>query len=157
MILGSCFFLKIKNKLSLIFLGDCLDMCRPEVIEIDSWVASAGKNGMRRDWVMRSYKTGEVLARATSTWCMMNGTTRRLAKIPDEVRSEIEPNFVDHRFAFSQDEPVAPRVAKLDDVSTEYRSSHLKSTPTDLDMNQHVNNLKYINWVLEVSHSKSCG
>ncbi|KAG0582678.1 hypothetical protein KC19_3G076900 [Ceratodon purpureus] len=122
----------------------------PEVIEIDSWVASAGKNGMRRDWIMRSYKTGEVLARATSTWCMMNGTTRRLSKIPDEVRSEIEPNFMDHRFAFSQDDsPVAPRITKLDDVSTEHRSSHLKSTPTDLDMNQHVNNLKYINWVLE--------
>ncbi len=34
-------------------------------MEIDTWVAQAGRNGMRRDWVMRCYQTGEVLARAT--------------------------------------------------------------------------------------------
>lgn len=121
------------------------------MIEIDSWVGAAGKNGMRRDWIMRSYQTGEVLARATSTWCMMSTATRRLSKIPDEVRAEIEPNFINDRHAFSQNECVTQRISKLDDDSAEHHTSQLTSTPTDLDMNQHVNNLKYINWVLEVS------
>lgn len=122
----------------------------PEVIEIDSWVARAGKNGMRRDWIMRSYRTGEVLARATSTWCMMNATTRRLSKIPDEVRAEIEPAFVrDDRSAFSQSECPTARITKLDEISTEHLSSELTSSLADLDMNQHVNNLKYITWVLD--------
>jgi fatty acyl-ACP thioesterase B len=123
---------------------------RPEVIEIDSWVAQAGKNGMRRDWVMRSFHTGEVLARATSTWCMMHATTRRLSKIPDDVRSEIQPSFVNHLSAYHQHECAAPRISKLGDVSAEHHRSQLTSTLADLDMNQHVNNLKYINWVLEV-------
>ena len=40
-------------------------ICRPDVIEIDSWIARVGKNGMRRDWVVRRYETNEVLVRAT--------------------------------------------------------------------------------------------
>lgn len=38
---------------------------RGDVVEIDSWVAAEGKNGMRRDFLVRDYTTGEVIARAT--------------------------------------------------------------------------------------------
>lgn len=34
-------------------------------MEVDTWVGASGKNGMRRDWIVRSYQTGQVLARAT--------------------------------------------------------------------------------------------
>jgi hypothetical protein len=36
-----------------------------DVVEMDTWVAGSGKNGMRRDWLVRDYKTGQILARAT--------------------------------------------------------------------------------------------
>lgn len=42
---------------------------RGDVVEIDSWVAAEGKNGMRRDFLVRDYTTGEVIARATR--CVM--------------------------------------------------------------------------------------
>ncbi|KAK7302154.1 hypothetical protein RJT34_13035 [Clitoria ternatea] len=58
-----------------------------EVLEIDTWVGASGKNGMQRDWLIRSQATGHIFARAT----------RR----------------------------------------------------SDLDMNQYVNNVKYIRWMLE--------
>ncbi|XP_020552181.1 palmitoyl-acyl carrier protein thioesterase, chloroplastic-like isoform X2 [Sesamum indicum] len=78
-----------------------------EVMEIDTWVGASGKNGMRRDWLLRSQATGLVFARATSTWVMMNQQTRRLSKMPDEPKR------------------------------------------SDLDMNHHVNNVKYVRWMLE--------
>jgi hypothetical protein len=34
-------------------------------MEVDTWVGASGKNGMRRDWLIRSDVTGEVLVRAT--------------------------------------------------------------------------------------------
>lgn len=34
-------------------------------MEIDTWVAGEGKNGMRRDWLVTDFNTGEILARAT--------------------------------------------------------------------------------------------
>ncbi|KAF2310904.1 hypothetical protein GH714_018297 [Hevea brasiliensis] len=40
--------------------------CRGEVVEIDTWVGASGKNGMKRDWLIRSQATGHVFARATS-------------------------------------------------------------------------------------------
>lgn len=38
---------------------------RGKVVEMDTWVTASGKNGMRRDWLVRDYKTGQILARAT--------------------------------------------------------------------------------------------
>lgn len=34
-------------------------------MEIDTWVAGSGKNSLRRDWIVRDYKTGYILAQAT--------------------------------------------------------------------------------------------
>jgi hypothetical protein len=36
-----------------------------DVVEVDTWVAASGKNGMRRDWLVRNYKTGQIISRAT--------------------------------------------------------------------------------------------
>ncbi|EPS65798.1 hypothetical protein M569_08981, partial [Genlisea aurea] len=55
-----------------------------DVVQIDTWVAAAGKNGMRRDWLMHDCNTGDTLLQATSVWVMMNKETRKLSKIPDE-------------------------------------------------------------------------
>lgn len=38
---------------------------RGDVVEIDTWVASSGKNGMRRDWIIRDRNTKNMIARAT--------------------------------------------------------------------------------------------
>ncbi|RVW16924.1 Palmitoyl-acyl carrier protein thioesterase, chloroplastic [Vitis vinifera] len=96
-----------------------------EVVEIDTWVGASGKNGMRRDWLIRSHATGQIFARATSTWVMMNQQTRRLSKMPEEVRAEISPWFIEKQA--------------------------IKEDPkrSDLDMNHHVNNVKYVRWMLE--------
>ncbi|KAL0424687.1 UNVERIFIED_CONTAM: Palmitoyl-acyl carrier protein thioesterase, chloroplastic [Sesamum radiatum] len=116
-----------------------------EVMEIDTWVGASGKNGMRRDWLLRSQATGLVFARATSTWVMMNQQTRRLSKMPDEVRAEISPWFIEKQ-AIKEESP--EKIYKLDD-SARYVHSDLKPKRSDLDMNHHVNNVKYVRWMLE--------
>ena len=40
-------------------------MHRGDEIEIDTWVDAAGKNGMRRDWIIRDHYTKEIITRAT--------------------------------------------------------------------------------------------
>lgn len=43
-----------------------INICdRGDVVEIDTWVDAAGKNGMRRDWIIRDYNTQEIITRAT--------------------------------------------------------------------------------------------
>ncbi|MFQ6662627.1 hypothetical protein Gotur_030414 [Gossypium turneri] len=121
-----------------------------EVIEIDTWVGASGKNGMRRDWVIRSQATGSTYARATSTWVMMNEQTRRLSKMPDEVRDEISPWFIQKQ---AINEAVPDKIVKLDDKA-KHVNSDLKPKRSDLDMNQHVNNVKYVRWMLETIPDK---
>ncbi|KAL1806980.1 hypothetical protein DCAR_0832844 [Daucus carota subsp. sativus] len=116
-----------------------------EVLQLDTWVGASGKNGMRRDWELRSQATGVVFARATSTWVMMNKRTRRLSKMPDEVRAELSPWFIEKQ-AIMEDTP--EKMKKLDDTA-KHGTSSLKAKRSDLDMNHHVNNVKYVGWMLE--------
>ncbi|GAA0186296.1 hypothetical protein Leryth_018941 [Lithospermum erythrorhizon] len=121
-----------------------------EVMEIDTWVGASGKNGMRRDWLLRSQATGLVFARATSTWVMMNKQTRRLSKMPDEVKAELSPWFIDKEAIQSES---LEKIEKLDN-SAKYMNSDLKPKRSDLDMNQHVNNVKYVRWMVETIPDK---
>ncbi|KAL8463438.1 hypothetical protein ACS0TY_033415 [Phlomoides rotata] len=121
-----------------------------EVMEIDTWVGASGKNGMRRDWLLRSKSTGLVFARATSTWVMMNQKTRRLSKMPDEVRGEISPWFIEKQ-AIEEESP--EKIEKLDEKAL-FVNSDLKPKRSDLDMNHHVNNVKYVRWMLEAIPDK---
>ncbi|KAG5559406.1 hypothetical protein RHGRI_009068 [Rhododendron griersonianum] len=117
-----------------------------DVVQVDTWVDASGKNGMRRDWLVRDCKTGDILTRASSVWVMMNKKTRRLSKIPDEVRQEIGPYFVDSPPVLDDDSRKLP---KLDEHTANYVRSGLTPKWSDLDVNQHVNNVKYIGWILE--------
>ncbi|ESQ36033.1 hypothetical protein EUTSA_v10007761mg [Eutrema salsugineum] len=117
-----------------------------DVVEVDTWVSQSGKNGMRRDWLVRDCNTGEILTRASSVWVMMNKLTRRLSKIPEEVRGEIEPYFVNSDPVLAED---SRKLTKLDDKTADYVRSGLTPRWSDLDVNQHVNNVKYIGWILE--------
>ncbi|GAU45121.1 hypothetical protein TSUD_135510 [Trifolium subterraneum] len=116
-----------------------------DVVQVDTWVSATGKNGMRRDWLVRDSKTGEILTRASSVWVMMNKLTRKLSKIPEEVRGEIEPYFVNSDPVVDEDNR---KLTKLDDTA-EYIRTGLTPRWSDLDVNQHVNNVKYIGWILE--------
>lgn len=115
-----------------------------------------------------------------SVWVMMNKLTRKLSKIPEEVRGEIGSFFMDSAPILEED---SRKLSKLDDKTADYIRSGLSVSLhffcycyhwflfstypwccflirlhmvyfqprwSDLDVNQHVNNVKYIGWILEV-------
>lgn len=57
-----------------------------------------------------------------STWVMMNRQTRRLSKMPEEVRAEISPWFIEKQ---AIQEEVAEKIVKLDDKA-KYVNTNLK-------------------------------
>ncbi|CAL5443123.1 unnamed protein product [Camellia sinensis] len=117
-----------------------------DVVQVDTWVAASGKNGMQCDWLVRDCRTGDILTRASSVWVMMNKETRRLSKIPNEVRGEIGTFFVDSPPVVDDD---IRKLPKPDESTADYIRNGLTPRWSDLDVNQRVNNVKYIGWILE--------
>ncbi|GFZ03909.1 fatty acyl-ACP thioesterases B [Actinidia rufa] len=102
-----------------------------DVVEIDTWVDAAGKNGMRRDWIIRDRNSQRIITRATSTWVIMNRETRRLSKIPDEVRKEVQPFYLD-RVAIPTADLDCEKINKLNDETADRIRSGLASVPIDV-------------------------
>lgn len=121
-----------------------------DVVKIETWCQGEGKAGTRRDWLITDVASGRLIGRVTSTWVMMNQDSRRLSRITDDVREE----YANHcpvlpRYAFPEENSSCLRkIPKLDDPAQHVRSG-LMPRRGDLDMNQHVNNVTYIGWILE--------
>ncbi|KAM7256852.1 hypothetical protein ACFE04_012593 [Oxalis oulophora] len=121
--------------------------CWDDVLEVDTWLRPYGKIGVQKDWTIRNLITGKVHARARSFCMMMNEKTRRLSKIPEEVRDEISQIFHEKK----ETKPFT--IEKMDKlIDAKYKKVNLKPKRSDLDMNKHVNNVKYANWMLEVNN-----
>ncbi|XP_019437549.1 PREDICTED: palmitoyl-acyl carrier protein thioesterase, chloroplastic-like [Lupinus angustifolius] len=113
-------------------------------VQVETWISASGKIGLRMNWHLVDCKTGEILVRASSVCVMMNKLTRRVSKIPDEVRRELEPQFLSPLNL--DDRKDLPR---LHHNAADYISNSFSPRWSDLDVNQHVNNVKYIEWILE--------
>ncbi|KAJ0006897.1 hypothetical protein Pint_29920 [Pistacia integerrima] len=117
-----------------------------DVVQVDAWMYRSGRNGIRRDWLIQDLKTGKTLIRATSLFAMMNKKTRKFAKASEEVIAEMKP------FLMHCDPLINKDTRKLLQVETDtadYIRTGLNPGWTDMDVNQHVNHIKLVNYVLE--------
>ncbi|MDX1503056.1 MAG: thioesterase [Thermoanaerobaculia bacterium] len=79
------------------------------------------------------------IARATSAWCALDLATRRPARLPSSVRAiqpPHRPRALERRFR----RPPAPDRPE--------RSLRLRVAEADLDVNRHVNHVRYLRWAL---------
>ncbi|KAJ8775236.1 hypothetical protein K2173_020240 [Erythroxylum novogranatense] len=118
-----------------------------DVVQVDTWTYPAGKNGLGRDWLIRDDKTGKTLIRATNVYIMMNKKTRKFSKFRNEVREEFAPIFLIC-------DPITEKDSrKILPFSTDGTAVRIQSGSragwNDVDINQHVSNVKYIDWILE--------
>mmetsp|Transcript_20653 Transcript_20653/g.62236 ORF Transcript_20653/g.62236 Transcript_20653/m.62236 type:complete len:374 (-) Transcript_20653:315-1436(-) len=119
-----------------------------DLVSIKTWFQRDGRIAFTRNWVIRNASTGEQLGAATSTWIMLNTQTRRPARIPDSM--------LDKLATFSPDQPkqCLPEdecKQKLPDfpMPPEITGPTQVARRSDVDMNQHLNNVTYLAWCLE--------
>ncbi|KAL4336495.1 hypothetical protein AHAS_Ahas12G0015900 [Arachis hypogaea] len=117
-----------------------------DIVEVETWLSSEGKNALRLNWSVRDFKTNQVLNRASSVCVLMNKLTRKLFKMPEEVRREFESHIVNFRMIIEGEDKKIP---KVDDTTADYICTGLTSKWSDIDIHFHVNNAKYISWILE--------
>ena len=112
----------------------------------DSIIVKTWPNGTDKLFALRnfdlSYPDGTHIASATSSWLILDMTTRRVQR-PDNILakfySDLHPNHSPIRYA-SKLKATDPG----SNTSQEYRIK-----VSDLDVNLHTNNVKYLTWVTD--------
>ncbi|RMH69946.1 MAG: hypothetical protein D6675_11185 [Gemmatimonadetes bacterium] len=110
-----------------------------ELLTVETWPSGANRLYGIRDFRIRD-KTGTLLGRATTAWAMFNLETRRPVRIPPQVEDAAETfrgRAIDDSF---------PKLPQLNQVD-HHRVFTVRHS--DLDVNQHVNHVSYIDWAME--------
>ncbi|KAI8468433.1 MAG: acyl-ACP thioesterase-domain-containing protein [Monoraphidium minutum] len=58
-----------------------------DLVRLETYFAEDGRLCTRRDWHITDAVTGAYLGAATSTWVTINSETRKLSKLPEEIRA----------------------------------------------------------------------
>lgn len=104
-----------------------------------------GANGLfyLRDFDLKD-KDGKSRIIATSSWVVIDERTRRLVR-PEDLKDLLDPDMqVDNAI----EEP-APKIVLPKDVTAEKAGEHTVSY-SDLDLNGHTNNPRYVVWSMDV-------
>lgn len=106
-------------------------------INVTTWPSSGDGIRAFRDYELTS-ENGETLAKAVSQWMVLDTETKRPVRMPSEV---MELGLVDRPHAIEPDKiPIKPQPS----VNPEFITT---VGLNDLDMNHHVNNVRYIEWM----------
>lgn len=112
-----------------------------DAITIETWPTGGNRLRAYRDFrIINNY--GDEIGRCLSYWLMLDLDTRRPVRIPNEVLA-MAPDQSEHVLAVKQDRLNPSLVSADNSIMFDVRRS-------DLDMNRHVNNVKYIEWALAV-------
>jgi len=112
-----------------------------ETILVKTWPRGTEKLFALRDFEVTG-KNGQPVAMASSSWLVVDRTSRRVQR-PDSVLSHFNEEFPTKsslgRNASKVDAPAPGSV----------KSSPFRVQVSDLDINLHVNNVKYLKWVTD--------
>ena len=110
-----------------------------DAVEVTTWPSRLRSFFVVRDFLVRR-PDGTTLARATSTWFVIDLIRRRAVRVPRMVRDIPLPE---------RDRALQESWAKLPRPKVNEMSRRCRIRRADLDVNTHVNNVRYVEWSLE--------
>ncbi len=110
-----------------------------EEIVVETWPSGFDGLYAQRDFIVTDAEGGEI-ARATSQWFVMDVTRRRPVRLPASVAAIERPD---------RPHALGPDRTPLATLEVPQRERRFSVRRSDLDLNQHVNNVRFVEWALE--------
>ena len=122
-------------------------------VVVKTWFESQGRVAARRDWDLVNNETQKRVGKATSQWIAFNLKTRRMGRIPSQVVEDFQlQQWCDEPIMGTEYEveklPDARDIGAIEGSQCSVPVVHY-TRRSDLDMNGHVNNCIYTEWLLE--------
>jgi medium-chain acyl-[acyl-carrier-protein] hydrolase len=112
-----------------------------EAVTVQTWPSAEDGLYAQRDFLLTD-EAGGPIARATSQWLVIDVARRRPLRLPSAVTALTRPDRP-HALSPSRHALSPPETPDAPHPFTVRRS--------DLDLNQHVNNVRYVEWALEAT------
>ena len=112
-----------------------------QTIKVKTWSRKMEKFYAYRDFEIYD-ENDNILAIATTKWVLLDANTRKIQRIPEELVSKYKQETELQVF---QNE-----IEKLHKPESEECSIEVKIRRTDIDINNHVNNLNYLDLAYEI-------
>lgn len=110
-----------------------------ETITIETWPAAGDSLRAYRNYLVLD-EDGKEIVRSLSYWMMINLETRRPTRMPQEV--------LDLRLA-ELDHVMPVKTSRLKPFKNPDKETEIHVRKSDLDMNRHVNNTRFVEWMME--------
>jgi len=111
-----------------------------EKIRIETWVHLTNESFSVRDFHIMN-EAGDIAVEARTSWMIMDLKTRRPVRIDKAGIERLPHNF--DRLNIPID------LVKIQDTTNQTSDHELRVVYSDLDMNQHVNNISYVRWLMD--------
>ena len=110
-------------------------------IKVRTWSRKMEKCSAYRDFKVFD-ENENVLAIATTKWVLLDASTRKIQRIPEEFTAKYQSE--PERNVFGEE------IEKLHEIENEEICMQIKTRRTDIDINNHVNNLNYLDLAYEI-------
>jgi medium-chain acyl-[acyl-carrier-protein] hydrolase len=110
-----------------------------ERVSVETWAPLFETALAHREYLVER-EAGGVIARATSRWVMLSLATRRLVRLPAEIRALPLPE---------RPRALAGELETLEPLEAAESERRFEVRRSDVDAFAHVNNTRYAEWVLE--------
>jgi acyl-ACP thioesterase len=113
-------------------------------VEVETWIESIYRQFTNRNFAIRSAADGHVYGYARSVWALISRTTR-------QAQDLTQLTILSEQFGILPDEPcpVGP-VARIRPLAEQQPADTIEARFTDLDLNGHVNSMKYVGHILNL-------